>query len=185
MLAEPQISAGMTGAVDPVGVPLRDPHGDESSDDEDMKKAFFEALEEQHGGPISLEVLQQWDATLDADQADDSPLSSPPTSPRPARALGEGGLPEAGWLTPQTPTLEAAAREASAMPVVDDDESASGGDEGTRPPIRPAWCAEELDCVVTESLSSRCCSRLESASTLMPAQAASAATEAVLAARRQ
>ena len=117
-------------------------HGGDDSDSEDelMKQAFFQELEARHGGPLSCADLSKWDATL---SQQDSPASSRDKAPPP--------LPAAGWLTPSTP-------HDSAIPA----SSALFG-------APPAWCGEDEDaedCVVTDSLTSRCCSRANDASTL-------------------
>ena len=41
-----------------------------SSDDEEMKRAFFSELEKKHGGPISAEELRLWSNALDEDDTD-------------------------------------------------------------------------------------------------------------------
>ena len=162
-------------------VPLED-----DSDDEEMKAAFFTSLEAQHGGPLTYEQLKHWEAAIDdAEETEEeaeqlgTPPSSSPATPRASFDATRSALPQGGWLTPSTPNLEAAPLGGSLPPAPpapareeqqkqEDEEDAEDGEGsseggGPRPALHPAWCAEELDCVVTESLTSRCCSRLEEA----------------------
>ena len=63
----------------------------DDSEEEEMKRAFFQELEARHGGPLTYDDLRRWDETLNS--------QSPPPLPPKQRP------PRTGWLTPSTPHL--------------------------------------------------------------------------------
>ena len=77
------------------------------SDDEEMKKAFWQEMDERYGGPISFEQIQQWSAELEeapsgqpslpAPELDSSPELQPSGTPPPrSRAARADQLPPRG-----------------------------------------------------------------------------------------
>ena len=139
-----------------------------------MKAAFFRELERRHGGPLSYEDLQEWEFRLDdeseleleqgisnasegsGDRGDDG---SEHATHSPQRVAPPSALPACGWLTPSTPHLASSpgGRQAEEGGVSSDASDSSGGAQCN---VRPrALSDEDLDCVVTESLAPRCCSR--------------------------
>ena len=131
---------------------------DDDAEEETMKNAFFAELEARNGGPLSWKELARWDATLSVDaDADELAEGFSPHASRDGLPGHGAPVPAAGWLTPQsqsqTSNIPHAGKVGGASHPV--------GTYGARPEARPAWCAEEdvEDCVVTDSLTSRFCSR--------------------------
>ena len=105
--------------------------------------------------------------------------STPPSSS--SSALPARALPAAGWLTPSTPPQGLASASGlfglapngaflTAFPAdADGADGADGADDAVRRRDRlPAWCAEELDCVVTEPIVNRSFSRREAVAEAAP-----------------
>ena len=137
--------------------------GDESDDDQEMKKAFFQELEARHGRQLTYEDLQEWETKLDEGSShsedevegeeDDVILGSHahPSMPR------SKPLPAGGWLTPSSPMQLGLSKAATADATGTRNGSSSIAVIESRQSqdTMPTWCDEELDCVVTESLVNR------------------------------
>ena len=136
----------------------------ESSDEEEeFKRAFFQELEARHGKPVTWhDDLRHWDAALDATEAPpeanshfNSDGAAMPgaalSAPRSPVIPSKKALPEGGWLTPTTPPFQQQQQMRKSREV-----AAAAGK-----PL--AHHLDDIafpeDVVVTDSLTSRCCSR--------------------------